>query len=104
MYDSRADVYSWAVLAAEVLSQKLPYDGHYLTPMQACGVGTFPGTRLFLAPNRHSVSAWCWQVAIGVSKGVLRPTLPSGALPEPLTTLITRAWSPNPSDRPAFAE
>lgn len=34
VYDTRADVYSWGVLLAELLSQKPPYDGMYLTPVQ----------------------------------------------------------------------
>ena len=34
MYDSRSDVYSWGVMLAETLRQKMPYDGVYLTPVQ----------------------------------------------------------------------
>ena len=34
MYDSRSDVYSWGVMLAETLQQKMPYDGVYLTPVQ----------------------------------------------------------------------
>ena len=34
MYDTRADVYSFGVLLAEILSQKLPYADLYCTPVQ----------------------------------------------------------------------
>ncbi len=34
-YDQKADVYSWGVLLAEVLTQRAPYEGLYLTPVQA---------------------------------------------------------------------
>ena len=34
MYDSRADVYSWGVLFAEILQQQPPYEGLYCTPVQ----------------------------------------------------------------------
>jgi len=34
VYDTRADVYSWGVLLAELVAQKPPYDGMYLTPTQ----------------------------------------------------------------------
>ena len=34
LYDQRADVYSWGVLLAEVLQQRQPYEGLYLTPVQ----------------------------------------------------------------------
>ena len=34
MYDTRADVYSWGVLLAELLAQKPPYESMYLTPVQ----------------------------------------------------------------------
>jgi hypothetical protein len=33
-YDSKADVYSWGVMLVEVLTQRAPYDGLYLTPVQ----------------------------------------------------------------------
>ena len=33
-YTGKADVYSWGVLLAEVLAQRPPYDGMYLTPVQ----------------------------------------------------------------------
>ncbi len=34
-YDQKADVYSWGVLLAEVLTQRAPYEGLSLTPVQA---------------------------------------------------------------------
>ena len=34
-YTGKADVYSWGVLLAETLSQRPPYEGLYLTPVQA---------------------------------------------------------------------
>lgn len=34
MYDSRADVYSWGVLFAEVLTQQVPYESMLCTPVQ----------------------------------------------------------------------
>lgn len=34
LYTSKADVYSWGVLLAECLSQRPPYEGLYLTPVQ----------------------------------------------------------------------
>lgn len=34
LYTSKADVYSWGVMLAEILSQRPPYEGLYLTPVQ----------------------------------------------------------------------
>ena len=34
LYTSKADVFSWGVLLAEVLSQRPPYEGLYMTPVQ----------------------------------------------------------------------
>lgn len=38
VYDSKADVFSWGVMLAELAAQRPPYDGLYLTPVQVCGV------------------------------------------------------------------
>ena len=35
LYTGKADVYSWGVLLAETLAQRPPYEGLYLTPVQA---------------------------------------------------------------------
>ena len=35
LYTTKADVYSWGVLLAECLAQRPPYEGLYLTPVQA---------------------------------------------------------------------
>ena len=35
VYDSKADVFSWGVMFAELLSARPPYGDQYLTPVQA---------------------------------------------------------------------
>jgi hypothetical protein len=35
IYDSKADVFSWGVLFAELLTGRPPYGDAYLTPVQA---------------------------------------------------------------------
>lgn len=43
LYTSKADVFSWGVLLAELISQRPPYEGLYMTPVQVCtGTFTFP--------------------------------------------------------------
>ena len=39
LYTTKADVYSWGVLLAECLAQRPPYEGLYLTPVQASSPG-----------------------------------------------------------------
>ena len=39
LYDSKADVYSWGVMFVEILTQRLPYEGQYLTPVQVGASG-----------------------------------------------------------------
>ena len=39
LYTTKADVYSWGVLLAECLAQRPPYEGLYLTPVQASPLG-----------------------------------------------------------------
>lgn len=34
LYNSATDVFSWGVLLVEVVSQKIPYEDHHLTPLQ----------------------------------------------------------------------
>ena len=73
-YDTRSDVWSFGVLALEVLTQRRPYAGSHLTPVQ---------------------------IAIGVSEGALFPQLPAD-LPEPLADLLLVCFSPDPAERPPF--
>ncbi len=47
LYTSKADVFSWGVLLAEVLSQRPPYEGLYMTPVQVCHCSSFSGTPQF---------------------------------------------------------
>lgn len=74
-YDSKADVFSWGVLFAELLAAKPPYADGYHTPIQ---------------------------VAQGVAKGNLRPTIPKGVHPG-LVKLAQQAMDGDPSLRPTFA-
>ncbi|KAK9866152.1 hypothetical protein WJX84_009131, partial [Apatococcus fuscideae] len=64
MYDSRSDVYSWGVMLAETLRQKMPYDGVYLTPVQ---------------------------IALAVADDELRPDLPS-TMPRGLEALANACF------------
>ncbi|EIE27354.1 kinase-like protein [Coccomyxa subellipsoidea C-169] len=75
LYTSKADVFSWGVLLAEVLSQRPPYEGLYMTPVQ---------------------------VALAVGDNELRPTLPSDT-PEPLLNVALACYNPEPENRPSFA-
>lgn len=34
IYDSKTDVYSWAVCLSEIVMQRAPYEGLYITPVQ----------------------------------------------------------------------
>ena len=36
LYNSATDVFSWGVLLVEVITQKIPYEDHHLTPLQVC--------------------------------------------------------------------
>lgn len=45
LYTSKADVFSWGVLLAEVLCQRPPYEGLYMTPVQV----PFPPSLSFLS-------------------------------------------------------
>ncbi|CAL8463015.1 g2549 [Coccomyxa elongata] len=75
LYTSKADVYSWGVLLAELISQRPPYEGLYMTPVQ---------------------------VALAVGDNELRPTLPSDT-PEPLLNIALACYDPEPENRPSFA-
>lgn len=35
LYNSRTDVFSWAVLLVELVTQRPPYEDQHLTPIQA---------------------------------------------------------------------
>lgn len=79
-YGPKADVFSWAILAAEVLAQATPYHEHFLTPVQ---------TALAVA-----------------GPTCLRPTLrcAGGTMPPSLQKIIVQAWAAKPEDRPTFRE
>lgn len=74
-YDSKADVFSWGVLFVELLAAKPPYADGYHTPIQ---------------------------VAEGVAKSSLRPTIPNGMHPG-LVKIAQQAMDGDPSLRPTFA-
>eukprot|EP00210_Caulerpa_lentillifera_P006312 g6029.t1 len=73
-YTSATDIWSWGVLACELLNKSLPYHGLYLTPVQ---------------------------VAMAVSKGDLKPTFPMDIHPK-LNDLMESVFDLEPSRRPAF--
>ena len=73
-YDARVDVYSFAVLAWEVIS---------------------------LRPLFEGLSRW--DVPAKVSMGELRPECPSH-WPGPLCEMLSAAWSSDPAKRPTFEE
>lgn len=75
MYDSKADVFSWGVMLAELVAARPPYSDQNLTPVQ---------------------------VAIAVGDDKLRPSLPRGTHPA-LASLARAALDPEPSMRPDFA-
>ena len=76
-YDHRADIFSFGVLAYEVLARKRAYSDKYMTMEQ---------------------------VAAAVEKdSSFRPSLPK-AWPEPLADLISACWHEDPLDRPNFWE
>ena len=75
-YTHKVDVFSFAILAFELLSRTRAYEGHYLT-MQ--------------------------QVARAVAESGLRPTLPK-RWPTALSKLLACSWAQNADDRPEFAE
>jgi hypothetical protein len=72
-YSEKADVYSVAIIAAEVLSGRVPYAG--LNPIQ---------------------------IAMRVTQATLRPPLPAET-PPALAELLQRAWAQQPADRPSCA-
>ena len=75
-YTHKVDVFSFAILAFELLSRTRAYEGHYLT-MQ--------------------------QVARAVAESGLRPNLPK-RWPTALSKLLACSWAQNADDRPEFAE
>jgi hypothetical protein len=74
MYDTKVDVFSFGVLAWEVLSRKRAYHNLYFTADQ---------------------------IAEGVATRGLRPTLPS-SWPRELKLLLESAWLDEPAARPEF--
>jgi len=75
-YDTKADVFSWAVLAAELVTQRVPYEETYMTPMQ---------------------------VALAVASNNLRPALPAWVHPG-VGKLLGSAWDADTTKRPFFRE
>lgn len=75
LYNSATDVFSWGVLLVEVITQKIPYEDHHLTPLQ---------------------------VALAVGDDQLRPQLPSGSDPD-LVTLANACFESDPLSRPSFS-
>ncbi|KOO32469.1 serine threonine-protein kinase ht1-like protein [Chrysochromulina tobinii] len=75
-YTHKVDVFSFAILAFELLSRTRAYESQYLT-MQ--------------------------QVARAVAESALRPNLPK-RWPAALSELLARSWAHNADDRPEFAE
>jgi hypothetical protein len=73
-YDERCDIYSWAILACEVMTYQLPFDGQ--TPLEA---------------------------AMGVARNGLRPALPDDCAAW-LAELVQQAWHQQPQQRPSFSE
>ena len=60
LYTTKADVYSWGVLLAECLAQRPPYEGLYLTPVQA---NILPG---FTPPMDH-IKPWTLSEVVKMS-------------------------------------
>jgi len=76
VYDAKADVFSWAVMTAELITQQVPYQEFYMTPLQ---------------------------VAMAVCNSDLRPSLPNSLHPG-VRKLLEAAWSSDPVKRPFFRE
>eukprot|EP01026_Neomeris_dumetosa_P055673 TRINITY_DN50712_c0_g2_i1.p1 TRINITY_DN50712_c0_g2~~TRINITY_DN50712_c0_g2_i1.p1 ORF type:complete len:502 (+),score=87.87 TRINITY_DN50712_c0_g2_i1:131-1636(+) len=76
VYDSKADVYSWGVMFAELVNQRIPYQELYLTPIQ---------------------------VGLAVSDEKLRPMIASSH-PQALQTLLESACDFDCDNRPTFKE
>lgn len=75
LYATQADVWSWACLVCELLTQSKPYSERHLTPVQ---------------------------VALHVADGELRPAIPT-ELPTVLVELLQAALHSDPPARPSFA-
>lgn len=76
MYSHKIDVFSFAIIAWEVLTRRRAYEGMYLLPDQ---------------------------IAELVAEGTLRPQIPR-AWPAEVVGLVTRAWDGDPATRPEFHE
>lgn len=77
VYDSKADAYSWGITLMELINQRPPYDGLYLTPVQ---------------------------IALGVADGKLDPTeMLSPTVNATVAALAAMCVDPHPEMRPAFS-
>jgi len=92
-YTRACDVYSWAILANEVLTQRVPYSDSLTEQVQL-------HTILEARYNHDSLTA-------AITSAHLRPETPSSPLPPPLgllCDLVARGWADDASTRPSAAE
>ncbi|KAH0788075.1 TKL family protein kinase [Histomonas meleagridis] len=73
-YDNKVDVYSFAILLWEMLTEETPFEGLTL-----------------------------FQIMLGVTQNNQRPPLPDD-VPDGLRQLIENCWENDPKDRPTFSE
>ncbi|GMH44888.1 hypothetical protein BSKO_12845 [Bryopsis sp. KO-2023] len=75
VYSLKTDVWSWGVMLCEMLTQTLPYTGQFLTPIQ---------------------------IAVAVSHGKVKPTIPQDVHPG-ISMLLDLCLMMEPEQRPTFA-